>query len=95
MEGFFKALADPNRRKILTLLRDGEKNVGELLSHFSISGASLTHHLNILRDAGLVLSEKRGQFIIYSLNTTVFQEVIQWMHHLKGDSNEQKPEKKR
>ena len=87
MSDVFKALADPHRRKILKLLRQGDMNVGEILSHFAMTGASLNHHLTILRHAGLVLSEKKGQHITYSLNTTVFQEVLEWIYEIKGEQN--------
>jgi ArsR family transcriptional regulator len=76
-------LADPNRRKILTLLKENDLTAGEIAAAFTISKPSISHHLNLLRRANLVLSEKRGQKIIYSLNTTVFQEIIQWFYELK------------
>jgi DNA-binding transcriptional ArsR family regulator len=65
-------------------------NVGDILKNFEMTGASLNHHLNVLRNAGLVLSEKKGQHIIYSINTTVFQEVLEWIYDLKGDKDETK-----
>ena len=63
----FKALSDPTRREILRLLRDGEMSAGDLSSHFSSTGATISHHLSILRDAGLILDEKRGKYIYYEL----------------------------
>lgn len=72
----FKALADPTRREILRLLDDGEKTAGELTAHFPISGASMSHHFSLLKQADLVSSRRDGQQIYYSLNTTVFQDVI-------------------
>lgn len=74
----FKALADPTRRRILELLRDGDLTAGELAEHFDISKPSLSHHLATLRSAGLVSDERRGQNIVYSLNTTVMQDLIGW-----------------
>ena len=74
----FKALADPTRRRILELLRDGDLTAGELAEHFDISKPSLTHHLATLKSAGLVSDERRGQNIVYSLNTTVMQDLIGW-----------------
>ena len=71
----FEALADPNRRKILELLKTREMSVGEIAEHFSISGASLSHHLNKLKSANLVLTERQGQSIIYSIHTSVFEDV--------------------
>jgi ArsR family transcriptional regulator len=71
----FRALADPNRRKILKLLQRGSLSAGELAEQFSIGKASLSHHFAILRAADLVRSERRGQRIVYSLNTTVLEDV--------------------
>ena len=73
----FRALADPTRRQILASLRDGDRAAGELASQFPMAFASVSHHLQVLRDAGLVLTHREGQFIIYSLNTTVFQDALQ------------------
>ena len=75
----FKALADPTRRKILKLLRQRDMTAGEIAGHFTISKPSISHHLNSLKQARLVLDERQGQFIYYSLNTTVFQEIISWL----------------
>lgn len=84
MNHLFKALSDPTRRRILELLRKGDMSAGEIGGHFSMAGASISHHLSILKNAHLVQSEKHGQQIIYSLNTTVFQDVIDWLFTLKG-----------
>lgn len=73
---FFKALSDGNRRRILKLLREKDMSVGELLTHFSITQASLSHHLDILKRAKLVVDDKRGQFVFYSLNVSVFEECV-------------------
>ena len=75
MDRIYKALSDKNRRKILKLLRKGDLNAGEISEHFDITGASLSHHLNILKRADLVIAHRRGQFIYYSLNVSVFEEV--------------------
>jgi ArsR family transcriptional regulator len=72
----FKALADPTRREILRLLNDGEKTAGELSQHFPISGPSMSHHFNVLKQADLVSSRREGQQIYYTLNTTVFQDLL-------------------
>lgn len=73
----FKALADGSRRRILMLLRDGDLAAGEIAEHFAMAFASVSHHLQVLRDAGLVLSRRDGQRMIYSLNTSVFQDALQ------------------
>jgi ArsR family transcriptional regulator len=88
MNAIFQALSDPTRRKILTMLRDEDLTAGEIADAFQISKPSISHHLNILKQAGLALSEKKGQNIIYSLNTTIFQEIIQWFYEFKQRSNE-------
>lgn len=78
----FKALADPTRRQILKLLRDRDLTAGEIADKFDISKPSISHHLNLLKQSGLVLDERQGQFIYYSLNMTVFQEVMGWFSDL-------------
>ena len=86
----FKALADPTRRRILELLRDGDLTAGELAEHFDISKPSLSHHLATLKSAGLVSDERRGQNIVYSLNTTVMQDLIGWFLGFSQSSEEHK-----
>ena len=71
----FKALSDPTRRKVLKLLQAGSKTAGELAEAFDITKGSLSHHFNVLKAADLVRCERRGQQIVYSLNTTVFEDV--------------------
>ena len=79
----FKALADPTRRRILELLRAGDMTAGELAEHFDIS--KLSHHLATLRNAGLVTDERHGQNIVYSLNTTVMQDLVGWFMGFADD----------
>lgn len=86
----FKALADPTRRRILELSRDGDLTAGELAEHFDISKPSLSHHLATLKSAGLVSDERRGQNIVYSLNTTVMQDLIGWFLGFSQSSEEHK-----
>lgn len=71
----FKALSDPTRRQILKLLSDGSLAAGEIAEHFPITKGSLSHHFNVLKSADLVRVERRGQSLVYSLNTTVFEDV--------------------
>ncbi len=71
----FKAISDPTRRKVLSLLRSGSKTAGALAEAFDITKGSLSHHFNVLKAADLVRCERRGQQIVYSLNTTVFEDV--------------------
>ena len=72
----FRALADPTRRKILRLLNAGEMSAGDLASHFAISGPSMSHHFNVLKSADLIRTRRNGQQILYSLNTTVVQDLL-------------------
>lgn len=78
MNDAFKALADPTRRKILELLSENDRNAGEIAEYFNISKPSISHHLSILKNADLITDERQGQNIVYSLNTTVFQDVLKW-----------------
>jgi DNA-binding transcriptional ArsR family regulator len=71
-------LNDPTRRDILELLRKKDMSAGEIADHFNISKPSISHHLDLLKQAGLVDSVKEGQFIMYSLNTTIFDEIVTW-----------------
>lgn len=75
MQDVFRALSDPQRRKILDLLKTGSKTAGELSEQFDISMASLSHHYNVLKTADLIRSQRRGQQIVYSVNSTVFEDV--------------------
>jgi ArsR family transcriptional regulator len=79
MNAAFKALADPTRREILRLLRNGPRTSGEIAEHFPTAWATVSRHLGQLRDAGLILSERQGQQIVYELNTTVFDDLIEHM----------------
>jgi DNA-binding transcriptional ArsR family regulator len=74
-EEVFKALADPSRRRILQILKGGSRTAGELAAEFSITKGSLSHHFNVLKAADLVRSTRQGQTIVYSLNTSVFEDV--------------------
>ena len=89
----FKALSDPTRRRILELLRDGDKTAGELAEHFDVSKPSLSHHLATLRSAGLVSDEHHGQNIVYSLNTTVMQDLIGWFLGFASPNQDEAPKK--
>ena len=75
----FKALADPTRRQILELLAKGDLTAGDIAGRFPVAFASVSHHLSVLKEAGLVASEREGQFIRYRLNTTVYQDVVRYL----------------
>lgn len=78
MNDAFKALSDPTRRQILQLLSKEDMTAGEIANHFDMAKPSISHHLNTLKNTGLVLDERKGQNIIYSLNMTVFQDLVKW-----------------
>lgn len=84
MNEVFKALADPTRRKILDLLKEQDLTAGEIADQFDMSKPSISNHLKILKSAGLVLDEKKGQFVVYSLNSTILQDVIKWLLEKKS-----------
>ena len=84
MNTVFKALNDPTRREILELLQEKDMTVGEIVEKFHISGPSISHHLDLLKQAKLVTAEKDGQFIYYSLNTTVVDEILKWLMQFKS-----------
>ena len=77
MNDVFRALSDPTRREILELLRSGPRTSGEIADKFSTSWATISRHLSVLKDAELILAERNGQHVVYELNTTVFQEVVE------------------
>ena len=81
----FKALSDPVRREILMLLKHKRMSAGEIGSHFDMTGATISYHLNILKKSGLVYEEKEKDFIYYELNTSVVEEVMLWLSELKGE----------
>ncbi|MCU6695934.1 autorepressor SdpR family transcription factor [Laedolimicola ammoniilytica] len=83
----FKALSDPTRRRILELLTEGDLTAGEIAGYFDISKPSVSHHLNVLKSSDLVLDERRGQNIVYSLNMTVFQELMKWFFDFSKGGN--------
>lgn len=86
----FKALADDTRRQILQLLQEGDLTAGEIAAHFELSWPTISHHLNVLKQANLVQDYRKGQNIYYSLNTTVFQEVVGWVMGLMAERERKK-----
>jgi DNA-binding transcriptional ArsR family regulator len=83
-----KALSDPIRREILNLLKGGRLSAGEIANHFSVSGAAISKHLSILREADLIRDTREGKYIYYELNTSVLEEVLLWLSELKGEKND-------
>lgn len=88
MNTFFKALNDPTRRKILEILKEKDLTAGEIADRFDISKPSISHHLDLLKQAGLVESVKEGQFVVYSLNISVMDEILKWFFQFKKSDND-------
>ena len=88
IQNTIKALSDPIRRQILEMLKNGRMAAGEISEKFPVSGAAISKHLSVLREADLIRDTREGKFIYYELNTSVLEEVMLWMSSLKGDKNE-------
>ena len=80
-----KALSDPIRREILNLLKSGRMSAGDISGHFSVTDASISRHLSVLKDADLIRDTREGKFIYYDLNASVLEEILLWIGQLKGD----------
>ena len=91
----FKALGDPTRREILKILGRGELAAGALADHFDMARPSVSHHFAVLKEADLITSRREGQQIIYSLNTTVVQDMVAWMWDLFGSGAQAEPREKK
>ena len=79
-----KALSDPTRREILNLLKAGRLSAGEICDHFDVTGASISRHLSVLKEADLIRDTREGKFIYYDLNASVLEEILLWISDLKG-----------
>ena len=86
IQNTLKALADPIRREILNLLKNGKMSAGEITDHFEVTGASISRHLSVLKDADLIRDTREGKYIIYELNASVLEEIMLWITDLKGDN---------
>lgn len=84
----FKALSDPVRRQILELLKQGPLSAGEIGEHFEMTGATISYHLKVLKQADLVFESRKKNYIYYQLNTTVLEEILLWISGLKGDETD-------
>ena len=87
LQNTLKALADPIRREILNMLKGGTMSAGEITDHFSVTAASISRHLSVLKDADLIRDKRDGKFIFYEINTSVLEETMLWIANLKGDTN--------
>ena len=86
IQNTIKALSDPSRREILELLKSGRLSAGEIAEKFPVSGAAVSKHLSVLKDADLIRDTREGKFIYYELNTSVLEEVMLWLAQLKGET---------
>ena len=85
-----RALADPIRREILNLLKNGRMSAGEISAHFPVTAASISRHLSVLKEADLIRDQREGKYIFYELNASVLEEVLLWIAELKGESEDEK-----
>ena len=85
IQSTLKALADPIRREILNLLKSGRMSAGDIAEHFEVTGASISRHLSVLKDADLIRDSREGKFIFYDINTSVLEDIMLWITELKGE----------
>ena len=85
LQNTLRALADPIRREILTLLKSGRMSAGDIGAHFDVTGASISRHLSVLKEADLIRDTREGKFIYYELNASVLEEILWWISDLKGE----------
>ena len=88
MQHTLKALADPIRRDILHLLKDGAMSAGDIAAHFPVTAAAISRHLSVLKEADLIRDSREGKYIYYQLNTSVLEEMILWATDLKGETDD-------
>ena len=87
LQNTMRALADPIRREILNLLKAGRMSAGEIVEHFDVTGASISRHLSVLKEADLIRDTREGKFIYYDLNASVLEEILLWITDLKGEND--------
>ena len=87
LQNTLRALSDPIRREILNLLKGGRMAAGEIVDHFDVTGASISRHLSVLKEADLIRDPREGKFIYYDLNASVLEEILLWVKDLKGDND--------
>ena len=90
LQNTLKALADPIRREILNMLKPGRMSAGEIVEHFDVTGASISRHLSVLKDADLIRDTREGKYIYYELNASVLEEIMLWITDLKGGTDDAK-----
>ena len=90
LQSTLKALSDPIRREILDMLKNGRMSAGDIVAHFEVTGASISRHLSVLKEADLIRDKREGKFIFYELNTSVLEDIMIFITGLKGDSKNDK-----
>ena len=88
LQNTLRALSDPIRREILNLLKGGRMSAGDIVDHFEVTGASISRHLSVLKEADLIRDKREGKFIFYELNASVLEEIMLWIAELKGDNDD-------
>lgn len=88
MQNTLRALSDPIRREILNLLKSGRMSAGDIVDRFEVTGASISRHLSVLKEADLIRDKREGKYIYYELNASVLEEIMLWIADLKGDSED-------
>ena len=86
LQNTLKALSDPIRREILNLLKKGRMSAGDIVEHFDVTGASISRHLSVLKDADLIRDKREGKYIYYEINASVLEEIMLWLTDLKGEN---------
>ena len=86
IQNTLRALSDPIRREILNLLKAGRMSAGEISDHFDVTGAAVSRHLSVLKDADLIRDTREGKYIFYDLNVSVLEEIMLWITDLKGEN---------
>ena len=89
LQNTLRALSDPIRREILNMLKSGRMSAGEIAGHFTVTDASISRHLSVLKDAELIRDTREGKFIFYDLNVSVLEEIMLWIKDLKGDQDDE------
>ena len=89
LQNTLKTLSDPIRREILDMLKGGRMSAGDIVSHFEVTGASISRHLSVLKEADLIRDKREGKFIYYELNTSVLEDILLFVKNLKGEKNDQ------
>lgn len=92
LQNTMKALSDPIRREILGLLKNGRMSAGDIVERFEVTGASISRHLSVLKDADLIRDKREGKYIYYELNASVLEEIMLWIADLKGEDKNDKEE---